>query len=119
MKRALIIEDDPVWSNLIGGYCKAADFEPLVVQSPQEAIDQLDERRFDVIILDMLLATETGMALLNELRSYEDLNQIPVIVCTNIKLSHDQLKPYGVVELFDKSLMTPTDMAVALRGITA
>ena len=83
MKRALIVEDDRVWAQLLAKWCEQEDIAVEVAGSPQMAMDALDGAAFDVVVVDMLLAAETGMALLNEMAGYDDLAQIPVIVCTN------------------------------------
>ena len=79
MKRVLIVEDDPTWAMLVGKYVRQLDWKSTVVSSPQAAMDALDTQPVDVIVLDMLLAVETGMALLNEIRSYDDLATIPIV----------------------------------------
>lgn len=118
MKRALIVEDNPTWSDVLSRYCQQEEIEPVVATSPQLAMDQLDGHKPDVIILDMLLAAETGMALLNELRSYGDLADIPVIVCTSIDgLGSEQLGSYGVSSVLNKSTVTPVDVKYDLRRV--
>lgn len=116
MKRALIVEDDPVWANIFERYARQVKFEPKLVNSPQLAMDALDENTYDVIVLDMLLLSETGMALLNEIRSYSDIANIPIIVCTNVDgLTLEQLRPFGVRDLFDKSKLEPMEFRLALE----
>lgn len=118
MKRALVVEDDPVWASVIGQYCKSSDLDVTIVNSPQAAMDSMDELPPDIIIADMLLATETGMALLNEMRGYDDLSNIPIIVCTSVEnLTIDQLAPFGVREVINKSTMQPDDLKGALRRV--
>lgn len=117
MKRVLIVEDDKSWSMVIGHYCQSLGYDFTVVSAPQVAMDVIDEFAPDVIVLDMLLATETGVALLNELRSYDDLSSIPVVVCSSLsELSMDHLRPFGVSALLDKNSMEPLDFQLALQG---
>ena len=119
MKRVLIVEDDPVWAGLLRQYCEGAGFLVVEAHSPQEAMDRLDENEVDVILLDMLLVAETGMALLNEMRSYMDLAQIPVVVCSSSPVIEPELlAPFGVKVALDKATMEPADVAVALREAT-
>lgn len=117
MKRALIVEDDPVWGDLLSEYCQKEGFEAVLAISPQGAMNLLDGHKFNVVILDMLLAVETGMVLLNEMRSYGDLSKIPIIVCTSSDLSLGQLSPFGVSAVLDKSAMDAKDLGVELRRL--
>lgn len=118
MKRVLIVEDDPVWSKVLEEYCRD---EGLVVDfaiSPQSALDKIDEHVPDLIILDMLLSTETGMALLNEIQGYGDLADVKIIVCSSVDgIQLEQLKPFGVQYVLDKSTMQPIDMRSAIRSL--
>lgn len=109
-KTALIVEDDPGWSMIISGYLADIAIDSVVVSSAQAAIDSLDESGVDMVILDMLLALETGMALLGEVKSHTDLSQIPIMVCSSISgLSLDDLGGYGVRSVIDKTTMNPED----------
>ena len=79
-------------------------------------MDLIDESLPAVIILDMLLAAETGMALLNEVKGYDDLAGVPIIVCSSVgDLDIADLEPYGVVATVDKSMVDPEEMSYLLR----
>ena len=118
MKRILIVEDNPIWSKILVDYCSQLGFGTVVVNSPQTAMDALDEFRPVVIILDMLLATETGMALLGEMRGYEDLSDVPIIVCSSVSgIDLERLRSFGVKYVFDKAIVEPIDIKSAIRSI--
>lgn len=117
MKQVLVIEDDPTWAMVLERYCRDEGAKVRVAVSPQLALDMIDEIKPDVVILDMLLAAETGMALLNEMRGYDDLTDIPVVVCTSVEgMNMKQLAPLGVTAVLDKTTMTPDEMKCVLRG---
>ena len=119
MKRVLIVEDDPTWILLLEQYAGRLGWESVVAHSPQLAMDALDDQLVDVIVLDMLLAVETGMALLNELRGYDDLAAIPVVVFTGMSdLTLEVLSSYGVRAVLEKATATPEDVVQALREVT-
>ena len=118
MRRVLIVEDDPTWSMLIGRYVDQLSWEFEVVRSPQEALDVLDEAEVDVIVLDLLLAVETGMALLNEIQAYDDLSDIPILVLTNTPdVALSDVSSYGVKRLLDKATATPDDIKFSLKEL--
>lgn len=117
MKRALVVEDDPVWAGILSTYCRKEGYDSVLVRSPQEAMNCLDEGGIDVVILDMLLAVETGVALLNEMRSFGDLSRIPVIVCTGSDATQEDLSSFGVVAVLDKTTMDAQDLRVELRKL--
>lgn len=114
MKKVLIVEDDPVWAKLIQHYISEAGADSRVVIAPGQALEMIDQWKPDALILDMLLASETGMALLNELKSHEDLADLPIIVCSNVGITRDDMEPFGVRAVLDKSTMTPAHVRQAL-----
>ena len=114
MKKLLIIEDDPQWAAVLERYVLEAGYTARTVVAAGQAIAMIDEWRPDGLVLDMLLAGETGMVLLNELQSHEDLSLLPVVVCSNVVLDLDQLRSFGVRAVLDKARMTPDDVRVAL-----
>ena len=117
MKRVLIVEDDPVWAKLMQHYISEAGADSRVVIAPGQALEMIDQWKPDALVLDMLLASETGMALLNELKSHEDLAGLPIIVCSNVGITSDDMESFGVRAVLDKSTMTPAQVRQALTEV--
>ncbi len=117
MKKVLIVEDDPMWADLLRRYVAENGAESRVSISAAGAIEDIDDYQPDLIILDLLLAGETGMALLGEMRTHQDLVKIPVIVCSSIKIDQDQLAAFGVSRVLDKSTMEPDEVRQALKEV--
>lgn len=117
MKRVLIIEDDAMWAAVLERYASGVDAEVRTVVSGGQAMHIIDSWRPDVLVLDMLLAGETGMALLNELRSHDDLAKLPVILCTSVGLKLPEVVDFGVVAVLDKAVMKPEDVKLVLREV--
>lgn len=119
MKKVLIVEDDPVWSRVLSRYAKQAGLEVETAWSPQEAMDRIDDQPPALILLDLLLATETGIALMQELRSHSDLKDIPIVVCTSVGSSQLQpLTELGVNVVLDKTTLTPEEVIGTIRSLT-
>lgn len=115
----LIIEDD-VW--LAEQYVRVLSregYKTIISSDAQTAINAIDDNHIGAIILDVLLTGSTAFTLLHELQSYEDTGVIPIVLCTNLanELSLNDLKPYGVRRILDKTTMIPDDLVTALRGV--
>ncbi len=121
MTKILLVEDDAWLAELEAEVLKSEGYEVAVVPHGLAAIDAVDTYLPEVIIVDMLLAGSTAIALLHELQSYHDTAQVPVIVCTNLaeQFSLEQLRPYGVRRIIDKTTMHPSDLGVAVRAVLA
>ncbi len=109
MKKLLIVEDDKNWADILCGYAAAVGAEARVVVSGGQAMEMIDNWRPDAIVLDMLLAGETAVALLNELRSHADLARLPIVVCSNACVNLADLQPFGVRAMLDKASMRPDE----------
>ena len=112
-----IVEDDKNWADILGKFAADVGAEHRVVVSGGQAIEIIDDWRPDAVILDMLLAGETAIALLNELRSYADLASLPIVVCTNIDVKMDDLRPLGVKAILNKTSMRPNEARAIFREV--
>lgn len=115
----LIVEDDSWLAEQLSRVLNRAGFKTTVSAHALAAITAIDEIHPDVIVLDILLTGSTAFALLHELQSYGDTGSIPVVICTNLasELSLDNLRPYGVRSILDKTTMLPEDVGLAVRSV--
>lgn len=120
MTKVVLVEDDAWLAALEMEVLTDAGFTVSYAPHAYSAIELIDEQLPDVLVIDMLLAGTTGLALLHELQSYVDTKKIPVILCTNMaeSLSLDDVKAYGVRRIIDKTTMYPADLAAAVRAVT-
>lgn len=110
MKKLLIVEDDKNWADILCGYAVAVGAEARAVVSGGQAMEMIDNWQPDAIVLDMLLAGETAVALLNELRSHADLARLPIVVCSSADVNLEDLQPFGVRALLNKASMRPDEV---------
>lgn len=80
--RILLVEPDQILAKVYTAACRKSnkDAEIVSVSSVEDAIEAADNQRLDLIICELLLARHNGVEFLYELRSYTDLQSIPVIV---------------------------------------
>lgn len=117
MKKLLIVEDDKNWADILCGYAAAVGAEARAVVSGGQAMEMIDNWQPDAIVLDMLLAGETAVALLNELRSHADLARLPIVVCSSADVNLEDLRPFGVTALLDKASMRPDEARAVFSGV--
>ncbi len=117
----VIVEDDQWLAEQYTRTLKRAGYAVHYAPHALAAIDVIDKVMPQAIVLDLLLTGITAMALLNELKSHEDLAKIPVVLVTNIadQLQLDDLQSYGVKRMLDKTSMQPEDIAFAVRSVVA
>jgi DNA-binding response OmpR family regulator len=117
LPHVLIVEDDVWLAEQHVRTLKQGYFQAEYVTHALAAMDVLDSRRPDVIVLDVLLAGPNAFTLLHELRSHTDLASIPVVLCTNTAdaLLDMDIASYGVTKILNKTTMTPADLVAAVK----
>lgn len=80
--RILIVEDDPMIRSGIAHQLRRAGYIPFAAATVAEACGRLRNTHVDLVLLDLGLPDGSGLDLLAELRSDEEMAQIPVVVLT-------------------------------------
>jgi CheY-like chemotaxis protein len=119
-QRVVVVEDDVWLAEYYLRVLRRAGYETYHAGNALSAIDMIDDVRPHAVLLDVLLTGTTALALLHEMRSHEDLADIPIILATNLadQIVLEDVKGYGVKRLLDKATMYPDDVVAAIRGVT-
>lgn len=111
----LLVEDDRWMGECYLSWLIGFGYDVTWVQDAQSALDALDQRKADLILLDVMLPFANGIHLLNVLASHADLSTIPVVVCSS--MAPEGLgERYGVKAVLDKTQLTPKSMLSVLSG---
>lgn len=115
----LIVEDDEWLAEQYVRNLQAAGYRAEYVPHALAAIDAIDTRQPDAMILDVFLIGPNAFTLLHEMRSHTDLAQIPVILCTNSAdvIADEDVAAYGVNQVLSKADMTPQDLVAAVKKV--
>lgn len=84
-----MIEDDAVLSESLSGALRQAGFEVFVSGDGESGYREAEEKRPDLILLDLVLPKRHGFKILEDLRKNPNLAATPVIVLTNLETPHD------------------------------
>ena len=118
-----IIEDDPDFAEIYQKHLKR-NFPEIPLQIFYNAIEanaafsELSEEELpSLIILDVLLTGPDGFTLLNELLSYPETSQIPVLLISSLNLGQMSLQAYNVHAILNKETFTPADFVNQVQDI--
>ena len=118
-----IIEDDPDFAEIYQKHLKR-NFPEIPVQIFYNAIEanaafsELSEEELpSLIILDVLLTGPDGFTLLNELLSYPETSQIPVLLISSLNIGQMSLQAYNVRAILNKETFTPADFLNKVQDI--
>ena len=92
MARILLVEPDSVLAETLCIQLALSGHSPLLAHDAQRAIEAMSARP-DLMVLEVQLINHNGLELLYELRSYPDLQDIPVIVYSFISESAVRVSP--------------------------
>ncbi len=88
--RILAVEDNSETQLLLEHLLKSS-FDVTVVEGVDEALDAVDERGFDALLLDINLSEErTGTDLLHLLRKQDHMDNVPAIALTAYAMPGDR-----------------------------
>ena len=118
-----IIEDDPDFAEIYQKHLQH-NFPEIPLQIFYNAIEanaaflELSEEELpSLIILDILLTGPDGFTLLNELLSYPETSQIPVLLISSLNLGQMSLQAYNVRAILNKETFTPADFVNQVQDI--
>lgn len=118
-----IIEDDPDFAEIYQKHLTR--YFPEIPQQvfynaieANAAFSELSEEELpSLIILDVLLTGPDGFTLLNELLSYPETSQIPVLLTSSLNLGQMSLQAYNVRAILNKETFTPADFVNQVQDI--
>lgn len=88
-KKVLIIEDDTALAENLSDTIKSAGIDALVCHDGETGFRRIEEKKPDLILLDLVLPKKHGLKVLEDLQKNPELKKIPVIVLTNLESPHD------------------------------
>ena len=114
MATILIIEDDRETNDAICEYLKSAGHSAFPAYDGGEALDTFAQRKIDLVVLDIMLPTITGLGVLHEIRKK---SSVPVLMLTAIKDEYTQVTSFD--EQADDYVTKPFSMVLLGRRIAA
>lgn len=79
-KLILCVEDEQLSAEAVRRTLKYAGYEVCVAGTAAAALEQMQQRRPDLVLLDLLLPDVNGYSFIDLLRDHEDLEEIPIVI---------------------------------------
>jgi DNA-binding response OmpR family regulator len=93
-KRILIVDDEEVIRKFLKIHLNKQGYEVVEAEDGQKAIDRIGERKFDLIICDVMMPNKTGWEVVKEVKSNPKFDHIPIILLTAKNDDVDMFKGY-------------------------
>ena len=93
LHRLLIVEDDAEMAAMLAAYLQRQGFHVTCTESRAAALAALSAARVDLILLDVSLGDDDGVAICAEIRAAQD---VPIIMVSALSADHQRMAGYEV-----------------------
>jgi CheY-like chemotaxis protein len=117
MKKILIIEDDQIVANVYRNKLAVEGYKAEVAFDGESGLKVMRTFQPDLIILDLMLPTISGVEVIREIRKENDFTQTPIIVFSNTYLTNliQDAWRAGANKCLSKSSCSPKDFIDVVR----
>jgi len=114
----LIVEDEPALVDLLRYNLEANGFEVRATMDGDEALMMVDERLPDLIVLDWMLPSVSGIEICRQLRRKTATRQVPIILLTARTEESDRIRGLesGADDYVTKPF-SPTELLARVRAV--
>ena len=88
----LVVEDDPALRRMYRTALTLADFAVVEANDGLVALHCLDQMAPDIVVLDLMLPTLSGLVVQQEIAAHAHTRNIPIVVVTGSDLKLDHLE---------------------------
>lgn len=94
-RTVLVADDDPTTRQVLSAVLDLEEFEVVLAEDGDEALELLRTSRLDAVVLDHVMPGRSGLEVLAELRADEATADLPVILLTAAHASALPADPVG------------------------
>lgn len=116
-KKILLVEDEPMLSNLLGQRLQKENFQVITAHDGSEAVKILRQEKPDLVLLDIILPKMSGFEVMETMKSDPTLQSAPVVVISNLGQEGDveRGQNLGAVGYFVKAQMSIEDLVSKIK----
>lgn len=120
-KFILVVEDDPILKNLLG-HTFAGKYQTLYASDGNEALALFEQHKPAVVLLDLMLPTMDGFAVLESVRKRTDeAKDTPIVVVSNLGAEKDieRAKGLGANDYLVKAEVSVEEIVKKIEDVLA
>ena len=116
MKTILLVEDDPFLIDIYTTKFKEAGFSVEVSSDGEEGLRKLNEEKFDLLVLDIVLPQIDGWEILTKIKNLKDLK---IVVLSNLGQKEEVEKglKLGATKYLIKAHYTPSQVVDEIKEV--
>lgn len=116
--KVLIIEDDKFLSAILKGRLEKEAYTVFQAFDGEEGLNMMRETKPDLVILDLIMPKVSGFEFLESVSADPLLNQIPIVVISNLGQESDieKAKNLGVMEYYVKARVSIDELNQIIKN---
>lgn len=116
-KLILLVEDDIFVKDIYNHKLTADGYEVAMVGSGTEALEFMEKRKPDLILLDIVMPYMDGKEALGRIKEKEEWKKIPIIMLTNLSEAEDinETESLGADKYLIKSHFSPSEVSEKIK----
>ncbi len=75
----LLLDDEAIVGNRLGPALEKVGYDVEVFEDPKKALNRIDEKEFDIVITDIMMADINGIQVLEEVKKKSDKTKVIII----------------------------------------
>ncbi len=107
MQTALVVDDSKTDRHIVSSYLSEKGLVVTTASNGEEAVSNLSNQRFDLVVLDVVLPDRSGFDLCRYIREESNLPEVPVIICSTKGTDMDKF--WGMKQGASAYLEKPVD----------
>ena len=117
MARILIVDDDVAQRNYLATLLRHNNYEPIQAEDARSILDLVDEIRPDLILLDVVMPSLSGLAAATLIRNNPALRNTPIVLMSGHRINRAELDRAGVTDFVQKPFRGDTLIGMVKRAL--
>ncbi|WP_167527813.1 GGDEF/EAL domain-containing response regulator [Desulfosarcina alkanivorans] len=117
----MMVDDEPITMEIVQILLEEAGYRHFVmVENPAKAMHTLEEKRPDLLLLDLMMPEISGFDILRSVRAHPKLRHLPVLILTSSSEDNDKLTALdlGATDFLSKPV-DPIELRLRVRNTLA
>jgi len=102
MAKVLVIDDEPGIRNLLDTLLSRKGYDVVLADSGQKGLEVFRRERPDVVVLDLKMPGMDGLAVLQQVRSFNPKQPVIILTGAGTSETEQQVRALGVTEYVEK-----------------
>ncbi|MBO0470684.1 response regulator transcription factor [Enterococcus sp. DIV0242_7C1] len=112
MVKILVVEDDEMINQVVTEFLMEKNYEVVSVKDGEEALEEFELQHFDLLLLDIMLPSISGIEILKKVR---ETSNVPVIMLTAIDDEYTQLVSFN--HLINDYIVKPFSPVILMKRV--